>query len=188
MPAARTLDALIAATALGRLPRTGWLLSGVAAPESVAAHSLGAALVALGLGERVDPPLDVQRAAVLALLHDAPEAVLSDIPRAGARGLPPGAKRAAEERAADLVLAPLSETARAAFAEYAAGSTREARFARLCDKLHMGVELVRLARAGSRGLGDFAETLGALDCAEFPPCAELRDEVLAAFARADAGR
>ena len=105
------LDALVALLTLERLPRTGWILCGIPQPESVAAHSFGTALVALALGPAVDPPLDVDRAAILGLVHDTPEVLLGDIPRAGAELLPPGAKAIAEERALRKVLGPLSDLA-----------------------------------------------------------------------------
>ena len=46
-PRVSILAALTPLLALDRLPRSGWLLAGVPAPESVAAHSLGTALVVL---------------------------------------------------------------------------------------------------------------------------------------------
>ena len=169
-----TLDALLDLLALDRLPRTGWLLAGIDRPETVAAHGLGTALVALALGPKVDPPLDVDRAVALAVVHDAPEAWLSDVPRAGSRHLPPGAKRAAEAGIADELLGALSPLARERFGEYQAAESREARFAGLCDKLHLGLRLVGYARSGVRGLEDFREGLERLDCSEFPPCENLR--------------
>jgi putative hydrolase of HD superfamily len=181
------LEALLPLLALDRLPRTGWLLAGVAAPESVAAHSLGTALVALTLGPRVAPALDLDRAVSLAVLHDAPEALLTDLPRSAAECLPEGAKAAAEDHAARRLLAPLSEEAHARFNEYRAQETREARFARLCDKLHLGVRWLGYRREGHAGLGEFRAVVAVLDCGEFAPCVDLRAEILAAADRLDAG-
>ncbi len=174
------LSALLPLLALDRLPRTGWLLAGVAAPESVAAHSLGTALVALALGPRVEPALDVDRAVALAVVHDAPEALLTDLPRAAAECLPAGAKAEGERRAAARLLAPLSALAHGRFDEFQAQATREARFARICDGLHLGLRWLGYRRAGARNLGEFRAGLERLDCAEFAPCAELRRELLAA--------
>jgi putative hydrolases of HD superfamily len=70
---ASLVDALLLLQPLGLLPRTGWIQHGIAAPETVAAHVLGTGLLVLALGPRVVPPLDVDRAAALALVHDAPE-------------------------------------------------------------------------------------------------------------------
>lgn len=181
------LEALLPLLALDRLPRTGWLLAGVPEPESVAAHALGTALVVLALGPRVAPPLEVDRAVSLAVLHDAPEALLTDLPRDAAACLPPGAKAEAERRAADRLLPPLSPLARERFEEFRTGATREARFVRLCDRLHLGLRWVGYRRAGARGLEGFRAGLAALDCAEFPPCGALLAEILAAAPEASGG-
>ena len=180
------LAALTPLLALERLPRTGWLLAGVAAPESVAAHSLGTALVVLALGPALEPPLDLDRAVSLAVVHDAPEALLTDLPRAAAECLPNGAKAEAERRAAERVLAPLSAAAHERFREFQAGETRTARFVRLCDKLHLGVRWLGYRREGARALAGFRAGLERLACEEFAPCAELRAEILAAADELDA--
>jgi putative hydrolase of HD superfamily len=174
------LQALLPLLSLDRLPRTGWLVAGVPNPETIAAHSLGTALVVLALGPEVVPRLDVDRAAALAVLHDAPEALLTDLPRAAAECLPSGAKAAGERRAAELLLAPLSEHAWQRFEEFRAQETREARFVRLCDQLHLGLRWLGYRREGARVPGGFRNGLTALECAEFAPCAALRAEILAA--------
>jgi putative hydrolase of HD superfamily len=181
---ATTLDALLALQPLASLPRTGWIQRGVAAPESVGDHVLGACFIVLALGPRVEPPLDVERALTIALVHDAPEALLGDLPRTASELLPPGAKAHAEERAATCILAPLSELAHARFVEYRDRATREARFARVCDRLHLGVRMVGYLRSGVRGLDEFASTVSALDCSEFAPAVALQREILAALSRA----
>ena len=173
------VDALLALLALDRLPRTGWIQAGVAEPESVAAHSFGSALIALALGPRVEPALDTDRAVALAVVHDVPEALLGDLPRTAAECLPDGAKAHAEERAAERLLGPLGPTAEERFAEFAARESREARFARVCEKLHLGLRLVGYHRAGARGLAEFRATLADLDCEDFEPCGALRDALLA---------
>lgn len=178
-----TLQALLELGALERLPRTGWLLAGLARPESVAAHSLGTALVVLALGPRVEgpEPLDVDRAVALAVVHDAPEAILTDLPRQAAALLPQGAKRAAEDLAAERLFGAELATAWARWDEYRDAATREARFVRVCDKLHLGVQLLAYRRAGAAGLDDFRASLASLDAGEFPVCERLRDEILAAL-------
>lgn len=178
------LDALLALQPLESLPRTGWIQRGIAAPESIGDHVLGACFIVLALGPRVEPPLDVERALSLVLVHDAPEALLGDLPRSANELLPPGAKAEAESRAAARILPPLSELAHARFVEYQAGATREARFARVCDRLHLGVRMIGYLRSGARGLGDFAQTVAALDCSEFAPALALHREILAALSRA----
>jgi 5'-deoxynucleotidase YfbR-like HD superfamily hydrolase len=44
-----TLDALLALQPLASLPRTGWIQRGIAAPESIGDHVLGACFIVLAL-------------------------------------------------------------------------------------------------------------------------------------------
>ena len=56
----------------------------------------------------------------------------------------------------------------------------------LCDKLQLGLRWLGYRREGARGLAEFRAGLERLDCAEFPPCATLRAEILAAADELDA--
>lgn len=177
------LEALLALQCLQDLPRTGWIQRGIRQPESIAGHVLGTCELVLALGPRVEPALDTERALALALVHDAPEALLGDLPRTAAELLPEGAKRTAEERAARRLLAPLSGLALERFEEHARGATREARFVRVCDRLQLGLRLLGYRRAGQAGLEEFEAALRALDCGEFEPARALQAELLAQLAR-----
>lgn len=172
------LDALLKLEPLERIPRSGWIQAGQKNPESVAAHSLGTAFLALALGPRIEPGLDVDRAVSLACVHDSTEALLMDLPRSASRLLPKGAKRAAEAAAAQELLAPLSELALERQREFVSGDTREARFAKLCDQLHMGVVWIAYLQSGWRNLIEFRSGIAALDTSEFAPCAQLQTEIL----------
>ena len=174
-----TLDALILLTALDRLPRSGWVQAGVPQPETIAGHIVGTALLVLALGPKVAPKLDLERSVTLALVHDAGEALTTDLPKPASELLPPGAKAQAEAKATELLLGSLSETAAARGAEALAHTTREARFVHICDRLQLGVQLAAYVRVGLRGLEDFRASLRNLDCSEFEPCEKLRGELLA---------
>jgi putative hydrolase of HD superfamily len=180
-PLLPVLPSLLALQPLESLTRTGWAMHGIANPETIAGHVLGVCHAILALGPRVVPALDVERCLALALVHDAPEALLGDLPRTAGDLLPPGAKAQAEEKAARSVLSGLSPIAVERFGEYRAQRTREARFTRLCDRLQMGVRLVGYRRLGVHGLEGFAAAIEALDCAEFAPAETLRAEILAAL-------
>ncbi len=176
------LQALLQLQALERVPRMGWLLRGVPQPESVAAHSLGTAQVVLALGPGVQPALDVDRAVSLAVLHDAAEAQLGDLPAPAQKLLPEGAKQAAERQLLDEMLPPLSPLAHERGLEALAGQSREARFVHLCDRLQLGVRLLAYRQVGLRGLEEFEPGLEALDCGEFAPCGRLQQQILSALA------
>jgi putative hydrolase of HD superfamily len=174
-----TLHALLALQPLESLRRTGWVQRGIAEPETIAGHVLGTCHAILALGPKIVPAIDVERCLALALVHDSPEALLGDLPKSAAELLPKGAKREAEEIAARKVLGGLSPLALELFAEHGSQATRESRFARLCDRLQMGVRMIGYQRIGVRGLEEFAATIRALDCSEFAPAAALREEILA---------
>lgn len=178
-PSEPELDRLIALLALEALPRTGWLQAGLRDVESIAAHSHGVSTLALLLAPSVEPELDVDRCVALCVVHDAPEALIGDVPRAAGELLPEGAKAAAERGAAGRLLGRRGDPARERFEEYAAGATREARFARLADKLHLGLRALTYARAGARDLERFRDGLTHLDCSEFAPLENLREAILA---------
>jgi putative hydrolase of HD superfamily len=107
--------------------------------ESVAEHSWGVALTTMILAEGIQQELDVKKALTIALLHDLPESVLSDIPSPGARYLPEGAKRSAEESALAELLDGLPDAAqlRKWWAEFEDGSSLEGQLVRDADRLEM---------------------------------------------------
>lgn len=176
------LAALLETLALERLPRTGWLQAGLSDVESIAAHAHGVATLALALGPEVEPALDLDRAVTLCVVHDLPEARLGDLPRSATELLPAGAKRAAEAAAGAALLAPFGAPARERLAEFLDGTTREARFAKVCDRLHLGLRLLGYARSGARGLERFRAAVEELHCEDFEPAARLRDELVSAIA------
>jgi len=57
--------------------RSGWVLRGVRAPESVADHSWGTALLCLLFADQAG--VDRERAVAIALIHDLAEAVTGDV-------------------------------------------------------------------------------------------------------------
>ena len=141
------------------LPRTGWLLRGVADPESVAEHSWGVALLALFLADAVDEPLERDKLLTIALIHDLPEAVLSDIPTPAAQFFPPTAKREAEEAVLTDLLAPLSEAERLLgwWREFEEGSSPEGRLVQDADRLEMLLQALMYEESRGARLDEFWE-------------------------------
>ncbi len=134
------LDALLEALTLKDESRTGWVLRGIDAPESVAAHTWGVATLCLLYADRAEPDVDRDRAISMALVHDLAEARTGDIPtRADDEHQQVSAEeKAASERAAiaDL-LAPFDADTdgefRSLWAEYEARETATAQFVKDMD-------------------------------------------------------
>ena len=119
--------ALLEVAQLKALPRAGWVRQGVPAPESVAAHSFGVAWLAVIL---CPPTLDRLRVLEIALLHDVPEVRAGDITPHD--GVARAEKRRLEAAAATGLLGGLPR-ALAAWADYDAGESPEARFVHELD-------------------------------------------------------
>ena len=175
------LESLSTLGRLDRLPRTGWLLRGVEPCESIAGHVVAVAQLAAVVAPREPIALDLGQVLTMALLHDAPEACSGDLPSPASRHLPEGAKRAMEAGLARELLEPMGAEAHAAWEEFQAQESAEARFVKLCDRVQLGLRLLEYVRAGWRGLEEFEGGLRSLDCGEFTALAELHAAVLAAL-------
>jgi putative hydrolase of HD superfamily len=148
------LELLLELQVLDRVQRSGFVLRGVADPESVTEHSWHVLFLVWALGERV-PGLDPARAVEIALVHDLAELRVGDLPRTAGRYFPAGAKQAAEAAAMDDVLAPLPERTRRLYAEYQEGASLEARLVKACDKLQLMLKVAVYESWGSGALAEF---------------------------------
>jgi len=155
MNANRTLlDVFLEAQMLDRVPRSGYVLRGVADPESVTEHTLHVLLLVWMLGPRIEG-IDVFRAVEVALVHDLAELRIGDLPRTSSHYFPEGAKKAAEAAAMADILAPLPARAFQLYEEYQQGTSPEARLVKACDKLQLMLKVAVYERWGTGALADF---------------------------------
>jgi len=132
---------------LKRLPRAGWIVAGVGAPESVAAHSHRAGVIAglLAAMEGADPA----RATLLAVWHDTQETRTGDVPYIGRSYV---STRPPAEVTADQT-AEMPEPARSVFrdavAEFEAGETVAAIVAKDADRLDCLAQAVEYRAEGN---------------------------------------
>lgn len=152
--------------ALKQLPRTGWLLAGVAAPESIAEHTLATALVASLLADVINAdwaaqglaqPLDRAQVVWIALVHDLAECVVTDLPARATDALGRPVKHDAEARVLGQLFGQIDggEAYTNGWRLYAEATTPEARVARDADKLEMVHQALRYERSGHPGLAEF---------------------------------
>jgi putative hydrolase of HD superfamily len=178
----RVLDLLFAVNQLKRIPRMGWLLRGIGAThaESVAEHTYGTALTALFLSELVQEPVDRGRLLAICLLHDLPEAKISDLAPSAVRYLTPGAKHSAEQTALVDILAGSAqhEDLLRLWEEFEQGRSIEGRLARDADRIDMLIQAANYERSGWRGLQEFWDSLD-MAAWEFPASRQVFQELLA---------
>jgi putative hydrolase of HD superfamily len=179
------LSLLSAISDLKSLPRTGWLLAGVALPESVADHTCGVALLTLALAAEINAnpaaqglggPLDAGRAVAIALVHDLAEYAVTDLPRRATALIGAEAKHAAERRALEELLAGLAggDALLTCWEEYDAAATPEARLVRDADKLDMLHQALRYQQRGHTNLAEFTQG----HAWAYPSCAALAADLL----------
>src|SRR6266542_139906 len=141
---------------LKRLPRTGWLRAGIEHPESVAEHSLRAAMLAWMLAglEGADP----DHAATMALFHDSQETRTTDLDHVARRYLhaTPNEQITADQTAA--LPRALASGLRGLVAEYEGRASLEANCARDADKLEMLLQALDYRAQGHRNTEPFMET------------------------------
>ena len=123
---------LLRAYALKALPRAGWIRSGIANPESVAAHSWGLSLLITLLAPQ---HLNHLRMHHMALAHDIPEVITGDITPHD--GVSKSEKKEREAKAARSFLPP---NILRAWQEYEENQTPEAQFVHMLDKLDMALQ------------------------------------------------
>lgn len=146
---------LLSALDLKHVPRAGWLRAGISAPESVAAHSWGVALLALGVPA---PELDRERLLAFALVHDLAEVTVGDITPHD--GVSAEDKARQEHAAAEELLAHTPELL-ALWRDYEAQGCAESRFVRQLDRLDMALQALRYAERGS-DTAEFVESARAV--------------------------
>jgi putative hydrolases of HD superfamily len=166
------LDLCLELQILDRVPRSGYVLRGVAEPESVTEHSWHVLFLVWALGSKTEG-IDLTRAMEIALVHDLAELRIGDLPRVASRYFPEGAKKTAEAAAMAEILAPLPERALALYEEYQQGTTPEARLVKACDKLQLMLKVAVYERWGTGALGEFWDNPENFPDGGFPAVREL---------------
>ncbi len=158
MDASDVLALLFHGNQLKRTPRTGWVQRGITDAESVAAHSYGAAFIAMVMTEVIAEPLNMQTVLAMAVLHDLPEGLTTDIPTPAWKFLPPGIKVDVERSAMQAIVGglPFREFLLTYWEELHRNESAEARLVHDCDKLDMFLQAFMYEKqTGSRQLSEF---------------------------------
>ena len=146
------LEIMMAAEKLKDIFRTGWKLSGVDHPESVADHTFGVVFLSMLLGDSLG--LNTEKMMKMALIHDIAESKLGDIHYESQTYIGEAAVKNAEEGASrDL----LPEEYFKLWEEYRSKESAEAQLVSACDKLELYFQAFRYENAGYRGLEHFWE-------------------------------
>lgn len=118
---------------LKNLPRSGWLLLGIAQPETVAEHSFRVGLVGIALAalEGADPG----RTAALCLMHDVHESRIGDVPSVGRAYVTTAVPEAVTAHQTSGMPNEIAKAFQELTAEYEATETLESKVAHDADKV-----------------------------------------------------
>lgn len=137
--------------------RAGWLLAGVRNPESVAEHSFRVAVIAYVIA--LLEGADANRAAVLALFHDVPEARSTDLHSVAKPWIDTRADEDIVETQTEHLPRSLSDPIRGLTAEFNAKVSLEARCAKDADKLECLLQAREYQAAGNTQVQPWVDTM-----------------------------
>lgn len=171
------VDAMLGLDPLGELPRTGWVLKGVASPESIAAHAFGVAVATMFLvdalrdaGAQVDGELALR----MALLHDAAEARTGDVPLPSKTAAVREALAALED---DVFSELLPRRYLALHREAEERKSLEARIVKAADRIQLMVKVLAYSAQGRGDLREFWERAPELGDEGIAPARRVLDEI-----------
>lgn len=162
---------------LKRTTRTGWAQRGIHAPEDVAAHSFGVVYITLMLAFYLGEDIPLREALIMAVLHDLPEGLTTDIPTPAWKFLPAGVKTAVERQVMQQILGetPPAPELLDLWEELHAGHSPAARLVHDADKLDMYLQAYNYERqTGNRQLAEFWEKRPAFS---YPLAQALYDQI-----------
>jgi 5'-deoxynucleotidase YfbR-like HD superfamily hydrolase len=131
---------------LKHVPRAGWLLLGIPAPETVAEHSFRVGLVGVALAAL--DGADAAHTAALCLMHDAHETRIGDVPSVGRAYVETAPPEAVTDHQTAGMPDEVAKVFQALTAEYEAGETAEARAAHDADKIETLLQAVEYQAQG----------------------------------------
>ncbi len=158
MDVTAVLNTLLHGNQLKRSARTGWVQRGVPNAENVAAHTYGVVFAALVLAQVVEAEIDLGKALAMAVLHDLPEGLTTDIPTPAWRYLPPGIKSDVERMAMHEILddAAYRPQFMAWWEELHVSASPEARLVHDADRLDLFIQaLMYEQQTNNRHLAEF---------------------------------
>ena len=160
---------------LKHVPRAGWLLLGIPAPESVAEHSFRVGVVGLVLAALTGA--DPARTVALCVFHDAHETRIGDVPSVGRAYVSTAEPETVTAHQTAAMPDEVAKVFHALTAEYEAGETAESRAAHDADKLET---LLQAAEYQSRGYDTAGWRTTSVDALRTPEGRQLASAILAA--------
>lgn len=164
---------------LEALPRTGWLVSGITSPESIAAHSYMVCIIALWIADHIPQEVHTERLLRMALVHDSGEAMLTDLPWPVKRFVGADVLHDAEERAAQILFHDSDPRWLQQLREYNQADSLEARIVKAADRIQLLAKALQYERQQRGDTARFWNTPRNFDDFGIPLARAVLDRLLA---------
>ena len=153
MTAEKVLDLFAELTNLTRIKRTGWILTGVREPESIADHCYETAIFAYVLAKQMDLKVDMSKVLLMSLFHEVGEVRITDFPRRAKKYVKKFKKSAELEAFTDIIGSASNEIVDL-FSEFDKCETIEAKLAEAAEELQIIFKALMYAKENN---GDISE-------------------------------
>jgi putative hydrolase of HD superfamily len=140
---------------LDQVQRAGYVLRGIASPESVSAHSHFVSLLTLLFVDRYPGIFDREKALAMALIHDLPEAIMMDIPMPASDAYFKDSKRNAEMSILATLFEGFSDRYAAMYKDLIELESPEAKLVSGLDKAQMMIKILFYQKEGRGRLEEF---------------------------------
>ena len=136
------------------LPRTGYQLTGVSAPEKIASHCFSTTWLTMVISSRMEQrgdTIDRLKALELAILHETGEIFIGDLVPGASRALGKNTKEKAELEFGSRFLQGFDVRLSCRFQNYFDPADREAKLVQECDRLQLILKAGLYLLSGHRG-------------------------------------
>jgi putative hydrolase of HD superfamily len=162
---------------LDLVQRAGYVLRGIASPETVSAHSHFVTLLTLLFADRYPESFDGKKALAMAIIHDLPEAILMDIPMPASDAFLKDAKKTAETGIFESLFADFGGLYSRTFRELQDLSSDEAKLVAGLDKAQMMIKILFYQKEGRGRLDEFWRNPAHFRDYGIEPVSRLFDEI-----------
>ncbi|MFC4591619.1 HD domain-containing protein [Sphaerisporangium corydalis] len=162
--------------ALTKLPRIGWVLAGVANPESVSDHCFETAIIAYILAQQIDEPVELGKVLTMALFHEVGEVRLTDLPRRSSPYVREFKRKAEREAAVD-ILGDLAGEVLPLLDELHELKTLEARLVEAAEELQIIAAAMYYAKENQGDISEYRRDVARYDALGIVPAALVAEVV-----------
>ena len=162
LTAEQVLELFAELTSLTRIKRSGWILTGVREPESIADHCYETAMFAYILAKQMDLNVNMSKVLLMSMFHEVGEVRIMDFPRR-AKKYVKKFKRGAELEAFSDIIGDASSELVDLFQEFEKCETIEAKIAEAAEELQIIFKALIYAKENNGDISEYRNDVAKYD-------------------------